>query len=284
LTAPNAAHWRRRKALGQHFLVDQQILGRIVAAAELSPADVVLEVGPGSGFLTRQLVCHAGLVVAVEKDPHLAAALPARLDFPPNLRVVEGDARDMDLAALLGAGTEYKVVANLPYYAANPIVRRFLEDEPRPKLLVVMVQQEVALGMTAQPGDMTLLSVATQFYALPQLICNVPPRAFRPPPKVTSGVVRLAVRPAPAVAVTDVASFFRVVRAGFSAPRKQLRNSLGQGLGLTGPAVDQLLEAAGVDGRRRAETLSLEEWGQVYRAGRAGEEGGNDANPGLRQA
>ena len=119
MTAPNAPRPRLRKALGQHFLVDYHILGRIVAAADLSPDDVVLEVGPGSGFLTRQLVRHAGSVIAIEKDPRLAEALPARLEFPPNLRVVEGDARETDIAALLGGETNYKVVANLPYYAAT---------------------------------------------------------------------------------------------------------------------------------------------------------------------
>ncbi|MFQ6026455.1 MAG: 16S rRNA (adenine(1518)-N(6)/adenine(1519)-N(6))-dimethyltransferase RsmA [Dehalococcoidia bacterium] len=279
MTAPNSSRLRPRKALGQHFLVDHHILGRIVAAAELSPEDVVLEVGPGSGFLTRQLVRHAGSVVVIEKDARLAAALPGQLGFPENLRVVEADAREVDIPDMLGGDISYKVVANLPYYAANPIVRRFLESEPKPQLLVVMVQQEVARSMTAAPGSMTLLSVATQFYAISKMVCNVPPRAFRPPPKVTSGVVRLEVRPAPAVPVGNTDAFFDVVRAGFSAPRKQLRNSLSQGLAVSGESVGQLLDSLAIDGRRRAETLTVEEWGQIYRAW---EREQDVASPGLR--
>jgi 16S rRNA (adenine1518-N6/adenine1519-N6)-dimethyltransferase len=156
------------------------------------------------------------------------------------------------------------VVANLPYYAANPIIRRFLESQPRPKLLVVMVQKEVARAMLAKPGEMSLLSVATQYYAEPVLVCNVPPRSFRPPPKVTSSVVRLVPRPRPAVDVSDERAFFNLVRAGFAAPRKQLRNSLGQGLGIPPAQVGQILADLALDGSRRAETLTLDEWALIF--------------------
>jgi len=266
LTSVTPARARPRKALGQHFLVDGVILNRIVAAAELTPQDVVLEVGPGRGALTRRLVQHAGKVIAVERDSGLAASLASRIDNPPNLTSVEGDARTIDIASLVGQVTPYKVVANLPYYAANPIVRRFLESEPKPQLMVVMLQREVAHSMVAQPGEMGLLSVAVQFYSLPSLVCNVPPRAFRPPPKVSSSVVRLELRPRPAVEVDDPQAFFTLVRAGFSAPRKQLRNSLSHGLGVPVGQMGQLLESLEIDGRRRPETLSLEEWAQLYRA------------------
>ena len=253
-----------RKALGQHFLTDSRVLSRIIAAADLVSEDRVLEIGPGRGALTRRLVERADRVVAVEMDRVLADELPSRLDYPPNLEVVHGDARTIDLAALTG-GAPYKVAANLPYYAANPIVRRLLETPPRPALLVVMVQQEVARSMLAKPGGMSILSVATQFYAQPSLVCNVPPRSFRPPPSVNSSVVRLDVRPKPAVAVADESAFFQVVRAGFSAKRKQLRNSLSHGLAVPPTAVGDLLENLELDGRRRAETLTLEEWGLIYR-------------------
>lgn len=257
-----------RKALGQHFLVDGRILNRLLTAAELTPADVVLEVGPGRGALTRQLLRRAGRVIAIELDAALAAALPARLGHPAHLEVVNADARTVDLAALLDGATPYKVIANLPYYAANPILRRFLEMDAayRPQLLTVMVQREVADSIAAAPGRMAMLSVAVQYYAVPRLICAVPPAAFRPPPKVASAVVRLDLRPQPAVAVADSAAFFALVRAGFAAPRKQLRNSLGQGLRQPGSAIDPLLAAAAIDGRRRAETLSLEEWAALYQA------------------
>jgi 16S rRNA (adenine1518-N6/adenine1519-N6)-dimethyltransferase len=264
VTAVISAKARARKALGQHFLVDNSILDRIAAAAELTPEDVVAEVGPGLGALTRRLVQQAGGVAAIEMDAELAASLPARLGNPPNLTVVEADARSVDIASLVGEETRYKVVANLPYYAANPIIRRFLESEPRPSLMVVMVQREVAQSMIASPGEMSILSVAVQYYAAPSLVCNVPPRAFRPPPKVTSSVVMLRLRERPAVEVADSAAFFMLVRAGFSAPRKQLRNSLAQGLGVSGDEAGRLLAWAEVDGKRRAETLSLEEWAEIY--------------------
>ncbi|MSQ07107.1 MAG: ribosomal RNA small subunit methyltransferase A [Dehalococcoidia bacterium] len=256
------------KSLGQHFLTDERILERIVTAAEIVPQDLVLEVGPGRGAVTRLLVAQAAQVVAVELDSELAAALPARLDHPTNLTVIVGDARIVDVAALVGPGRPlgYKVVANLPYYAANPIIRRFLESPPCPELMVVMVQQEVARSMTASPGDMSILSVAVQFYAQATLVCAVPPSAFLPPPKVTSAVVKLTPWVTPPVPLADPAAFFTVVRAGFAAPRKQLRNSLAQGLGVEVGRVSALLDSLGLDGRRRAETLSLEEWAGIYRA------------------
>ncbi len=251
---------RRRKSLGQHFLADARIANRIVAAAEPDGSDTVLEIGPGAGVLTRRLVDKAGRVVAVELDQRLGEELPERLEFPPNLEVVPGDGREVDPDALVGAGTPYKIVANLPYYAAAPIVRRFLETVRPPTLMVVMVQREVADAMNASPGEFTLLSVATQFYAEPSVVAQVPARCFRPPPKVSSTVLKLAVRAEPAAAVADRAAFFALVRAGFSAPRKQLRNSLMQGTGAPAETVSATLDRAGIDGQRRPATLGIGEW------------------------
>ena len=270
------AYVRPRKSLGQHFLGDSRIAARIVDAAELSPRDTVVEIGPGRGVLTRRLTQQAGRVVAVELDARLCEELPARLDFPDNLQCVLADAREVDLPALakipspsgggLGWGcspSDYKVIGNLPYYAANPIIRLTLESEPPPSLALFMVQKEVADSMTATPGSMGMLSVATQYYADARLVCSVPPAAFRPPPKVRSAVVRLDVRERPAVDTDDRDLFFDVVRAGFSAPRKQLHNSLGHGLGIGAAAAAAVLERAGIDGRRRPATLSLPEWAAV---------------------
>ncbi len=265
-----------RKSLGQHFLVDNRIGSRILAAARLTPADTVVEIGPGRGALTRGLLARVSRVVAVELDETLATNLAATLNHPANLSVVQADARTLDLSGAAPTDSPYKVVANLPYYAANPIVRHLLECENPPALLVVMVQREVAESMTARPGKMSLLAVATQFYARAELICSVAPAAFRPAPKVTSAVVRLERRPRPAVAVPDTGCFFDLVRAGFSAPRKQLRNSLSHGLGLAAARAADILLRAEVDGRRRAETLSLAEWGAVYR-----EWAGCPESPGL---
>ncbi len=256
----------QRKALGQHFLVDGGILNRIAGAAGLTGDDVVVEIGPGRGALTRRLVERAGRVIALELDPLLAEALPDRLGNPANLEVVTADARTVDIGALLEGVSGCKVVANLPYYAANPILRRFLEAPLQPSLLVVMLQREVARSVTAAPGEMGLLSVAVQCYAEAKMVCTAPPRAFRPPPKVSSAVVRLDVRPQPAVPPGEADGFFSVVRAGFAAPRKQLRNSLAQGLRAAAEAVDCTLDAAGISGQRRPGTLTVQEWVGVYRA------------------
>ena len=255
---------RARKSLGQHFLADTRIAGRILDAADLSPDDVIVEIGPGRGVLTKRMVNRVNRVVAVELDGELAEALPSRLDFPVNLTCVKADARDVDLTELIAPDTSYKVVANLPYYAANPIIRRLLESEPKPDILVVMVQQEVAKNMVAQPGDMGILSVATQFYARVKMVCSVSPKSFRPSPKVTSAVVRLDVLPAPAVDVASEEGFFTVVRAGFAAPRKQLRNSLSQGLGIEPIVGGRVLEEAGIDATRRPQTLDIPEWASIY--------------------
>ena len=179
---------------------------------------------------------------------------------PSNLEVAPGDGREIDIDELVGPATPYKVVANLPYYAATPIVRRFLETVRPPTLMVVMVQREVADVMNANPGEFTLLSVATQFYAEPSVVAQVPARCFRPPPKVSSTVLKLAVRAEPAVAVTDKEEFFALVRAGFSAPRKQLRNSLMQGTGAPAETVAASLDDARINPQRRPATLGIDEW------------------------
>ena len=264
-TGPFPTGIRPRKALGQHFLADSNILNRIVAASGLSGDDVALEVGPGRGALTRRLVERAGTVVAVELDPHLAAELPRRLSNPPNLQVVTADARTVNLVDLVG-DAPYKVVSNLPYYAANPILRHFLESDTPPDTCVLMLQKEVAQSITARPGRMGLLSVAVQCYADARTVCSVPPRAFRPPPRVSSAVVRLDVKPHPAIPRQEAEGFFAVVRAGFSAPRKQLRNSISQGLGVTGEEAGRLLAASEIDGTRRPGTLTVEEWVRVHQA------------------
>ena len=261
-------HGRARKSLGQHFLVDSRIAARIIEAAKLTADDTVVEIGPGRGVLTRRLVRQSGRVVAVELDERLYKELPSRVDNPENLRCVLADARGIDLPALAvgcsaGSTSGYKVIGNLPYYAANPIIRLTLESQPPPSLALFMVQREVAEGMTAVPGRMTMLSVATQFYAAARIVCSVPPSAFRPPPKVRSAVISLELRQSPAVQVRDRQTFFDVVRAGFSAPRKQLHNSLSHGLQIDAAVGSMVLEMAGIDGRRRPATLSIEEWASV---------------------
>ena len=255
-----------RKALGQHFLVGEGVVAKIMKTADIAPEETVVEVGPGLGVLTRKLVLQAKRVIAVEMDAGLASALEQGLGAAGNLQVVHADAREVDATALTD-GASYKLVANLPYYAASPILRHFLESSHPPTMAVVMVQREVARNMTAQPGDMSLMSVGVQLLGRPRIVGYVPPTAFYPRPKVTSAVVRIEVYPKPAVdiAIEETGAFFTVVRAGFSTPRKQLRNSLANGLVIPQEQARSLLEAAGIDPKARAETLELEQWGALYR-------------------
>ena len=258
-----------KKSLGQHFLSDGRVARRIVEAAEIGPDDVILEVGPGKGALTKLLVQRAGRVVAVEVDEGLAERLSESLGDFNALEVVAADARDVDIDSLVAPDRPYKVVANLPYYAASPIIRRFLEADHKPVLMVVMVQREVAREMVAEPGKMRLLSVATQLYGRPRIVTTVPPRAFRPAPQVTSAVVHIDVFGELAVGIDSERRFFELVRAGFSTPRKQIHNSLRNGLDSTSDAVAVVLGKAGIDRTRRAQTLTLEEWGALYRSWRS---------------
>ncbi len=262
---PSTPPPRAKKSLGQNFLVDRRVRSKIVEAADISPTDTILEVGPGRGFLTKALAERAGRLFAVELDDALIPRLRERFAECENVKIIEGDARTVDIDGLVGTATEYKVVANLPYYAATPIVRRFLEYHHKPTTLVVMVQKEVGLEMTASPGKMGILSVATQVYGRARIVTSVPPRAFRPSPNVTSAVVRIDTYAEPAVAFESAEGFFTLVRAGFSAPRKQIHNSLKNGLDVDPDEVMALLRNAGISPTRRAQTLSMDEWGDLYR-------------------
>ena len=261
---------KARKGLGQHFLVEEDVLDSILSAAELSPQDVVIEVGPGLGMLTSKLAERAAKVVAVELDLGLVGVLRKRLRLFRNVRIVQGDILRLapgrvledDLEAL-ASGQGYKVVANLPYYITSPVLRHFLEASWKPSLMVVMVQKEVGEAIAASCGKMTLLSVRTQFYSRPTIVAHVPRRSFYPAPKVDSIVLRLDVYSKLPIEISDTDGFFDIVASGFSSSRKQLRNSLAQGLGMTSDQVASLLEKAGIEPRRRAESLSLEEWRRV---------------------
>ncbi len=265
---------RPRKSLGQHFLTDRRVLQRILAAVSPSPAHTIIEVGAGSGALTQGLAASGARVIAVEIDGALHSRLRERLTSQANVIPVCADVLALSPEELLSqaqATSPYLVVGNLPYNIAAAVVRHFLEATVPPERMVVMVQAEVAQSMAAEPGQMSLLSVGVQFYARPRILFYVPPRAFRPPPKVRSAVLSLDVRRQPAVTVDDREAFFHLVRAGFAAPRKQLRNALALGLGVEAGSAADLLVAAGLDSRRRAQTLSLADWGSLYRAWRDGQ-------------
>jgi len=253
-----------KKSLGQNFLVDSRVAKKIISAADICSVDTVLEIGPGRGALTRHLAETCKRLVAIELDSELASELQARFSNNPGVEIIHGDARDVSLDQFINAGERYKLLANLPYYAANRIVRRFLTAERKPSILVFMVQREVARTMAAQPGDMGLLSVMIQLYGSVKVAFTVPPRAFRPAPKITSAVVRIDVYDQPALDLISDEDFFDLIIAGFSAPRKQIKNSLRNGLKVTSEIAGVMLEAAGIDPKRRPETLSVAEWGDVY--------------------
>jgi len=255
---------KAKKGLGQHFLIDEKALETIIIAAELSPEDIVIEVGPGLGVLTIELARRAGKVIAVELDTKLASLLKRRLASLPNVNIVNADILKVSPTQLLGGENNYKVVANLPYYVTSPILRYFVEASPKPSLMIVMVQKEVGTAIAASPGKMSLLAISLQVYSKPKIISYVSSQSFYPPPKVDSAIVRFDLFPEPAVKIADIDGFFKVVRCGFSSPRKQLRNSLAHGLEVKPAEVGLLLEKARIEPQRRAETLSLEEWARLY--------------------
>lgn len=260
-----------KKGLGQNFLADAHHLQKIVDAAGLTPADTVLEIGPGPGTLTRLLAETAGQVIAVELDAAMVHLLRTETSYLPNLTVVQADILQTRVQELLpDAARPYKVVANLPYYITSAAIRHLLESDPRPQRVVVTIQKEVAQRIVAQPGQMSLLAVSVQFYGAPVLVHQIPAGAFFPPPKVDSAVVRIDVFPQPAVSTATPEAFFRVVKAGFSQKRKQLKNTLAAGLQLPGTEVTSALHAAGIEPSRRAQTLSLAEWGRLADAFNAG--------------
>ncbi len=259
---------RAATSLGQRFLVDRAVLSAIVDAAELSPDDDVLEVGPGPGVLTAALATRVRSVTAVEVDPRMVALLEETLADHKNVNVVRADALKVDLLGLAGRPIT-RIVANLPYQITTPLLERFLSDERRPPLVVVLVQHEVARRMAATPRaarERGYLSVFTQSFAEPRIVRRVPARAFRPPPRVDSAVVALRTRPRPAFAPLAQEPFLRLVSDAFRHRRKQLRSALGHEAGLDHERATAFLASVGIAPERRPETLSLEEWVALARA------------------
>ncbi len=251
--------------LGQHFLEDRSVIDAIIEAADLNSDDTVVEVGPGRGALTGDLVERAGRVLLLEFDEDLADRLAFKYESNPNVRVLNVDARDFgsDLDPWL-VENDYKVVANLPYYAANPITRNFLESTRKPELMVIMVQREVANDMSAKPGDMSLLSLAVQIYSTADHVVNAPPECFNPPPKVHSSVIKLVPTEETRITFESADDFFKLARSGFKSPRKQLHNSLSDGLFIPLEDARALVEQTGFETSRRPSTLSLADWQVLY--------------------
>jgi 16S rRNA (adenine1518-N6/adenine1519-N6)-dimethyltransferase len=249
-----------KKSLGQNFLHDPNALARIVEIAELPLESTILEIGAGTGALTRILATHVRELVIVETDERLRPVLNFVLSDLDNITYYWQDFLDIDLNQIF-ADKPYFVVANLPYYITSKILRTLLEATNRPQRIVVTVQREVADRILAPAGDLSLLAVSVQFYADVKLHMRLNPAVFYPRPDVESAVIRLDVHPQPKITDVDTEIFFRVVRAGFSQKRKQLKNALANGLSVTDGFVQSWLAQAQIDAKRRAETLTLEEWG-----------------------
>jgi 16S rRNA (adenine1518-N6/adenine1519-N6)-dimethyltransferase len=256
---------RAAKSIGQHFLVDRGALAAIVDAAEIGARDDVLEIGPGPGVLTAALADRARSVTAVEIDERMVAVLRDTLGERANVKIVRADALDVDLFAV-GDRPPTRIVANLPYQITTPLLERFLADPRRPPLLVVLVQEEVAKRMVATsdnpkaPRERGFLSVFVQSFADARIARRVPPRSFRPPPKVSSAIVVLRTRATPAFAPLEQQAFLRFVSDVFRHRRKQLRAALGHEAGVDRDRADGALQQAGIEARSRPEELSVAQW------------------------
>jgi 16S rRNA (adenine1518-N6/adenine1519-N6)-dimethyltransferase len=255
---------RPNKAFGQNFLIDRSVLKKILDAAAIEPSDEILEVGAGTGVLTRELAQHAGRVVAVEIERDMLKLLEETTGSYNNVELVARNLLQLDPVAVF-AQRPYKLVANLPYYITAPTFRHFLESGNPPYLFVVMVQLEVAQRIVAAPGDLSLLAVSIQFYGQPRIVARVPANAFYPAPKVDSAILQVDIRPQMLLTQQERDSFFRVVQAGFSERRKQLHNSLTHGLHYKNGLIRSWLVDADIDASRRAETVSVEEWLRLWK-------------------
>ena len=273
IASPEVVHYickrfdiKMSKKLGQNFLIKRGIVDEIVHAAELTVGEPVLEVGPGIGTLTQGLAQSGADVTAIELDRRLLEVLDTTLASYDNVRIIHGDVLKLDVPTIMNQ-KPFKVVANLPYYITTPIIMSLLESKLPIERLVVMVQKEVALRMVAKPGtkDYGALSVAVQYYTEPDIVLDVPPKSFLPAPAVTSSVIRCVLRDKPPVDVIDEKLFFRVVKAGFAQRRKTFANTM-RTTGLSKEQIDDILVKANIDGQRRGETFSLQEFADVANA------------------
>lgn len=248
-----------KKYLGQHFLLNEKIADRIIAAADLKDENMVLEIGPGTGILTERLAQRAKEVWAIEKDYDLVTKLRNRYKNYKNLKLIHQDALWFDLSLL----ENYKVVANLPYSITSPLIRKFIEGDNKPETMVLMVQKEVAERICAKPGDSArgLLTIIVEFYADAKILFEVSRKEFYPQPKVDSAIIKLKIKNQ--ISKINQKEFFRVVKAGFSSKRRQIHNSLAATLRLPKDQVLELLKKAGIEPMHRAEDLSLQDWDRL---------------------
>ena len=250
------------KWLGQNFLIDEKVLRKIIEAAELSENDIVLEVGPGIGNLTAELAKRVKKVIAIEKDQKMIEILEKLLESSDvrNVQIIKGDILKLEPKTYNLKPKTYRVVANIPYYLTSPLIRKFVETvEVKPQLLVLMVQKEVAQRIVARPPAMSILAVSVQFYAKPEIISLVSKKSFWPSPKVDSAIIKISAFNQRRKSAFNQ-RFFKIVRAGFSQPRKQLINNFSKGLEFDKKKVEVWLLKNKIQPNQRAETLNLEDW------------------------
>jgi 16S rRNA (adenine1518-N6/adenine1519-N6)-dimethyltransferase len=250
------------KRLGQNFLQDDRAIQEIIRAAYILPSDEILEIGPGLGNLTRYLALTAHRVTAVELDKSLFPGLESVVSPYKNVHLVLGDILKLNPLELVDQ-PNFLVVANIPYYITSAVLRHLLESGAHPSRLVLTIQEEVAIRICASPGKMSLLALSVQVYGTPEIVAYIPAEAFFPVPKVDSAVLRVEILPEPLISAALLDKFFTLIKAGFSQKRKTLRNSLSGGLGIAPIKAEKILAAAGINPMRRAETLSIQEWGSL---------------------
>jgi len=262
-----------KKSLGQNFLRDEQILEKIISAANLTATDFVLEVGPGEGVLTEQLAKHAGQVLAIEIDQDLIPALENKFKNTKNVEIIRGDILNIDLGEIVetprrGVSTDgYKLIANIPYYITSPIIRLFLESAIQPQEMILLVQKEVAERIAEKPGKMSILAVSVQYYATSEILFNVPRESFFPVPEVHSAVIKII--PKNKFSRDIDYAFFKIVKAGFSAKRKTLINNLSNTFHLEKTVVEEKIKTIGLKPTVRAQELSVEDWQKLELSFRA---------------
>ena len=254
--------FKPKKQLGQNFLINDEIVAEIVKAGEISPDDTIIEVGPGTGILTEELVKTGAAVLAIEKDFDLITKLKRNIGEPKNLKIVHQDALWFDLSNV----AKYKVVANIPYNITSPLIRKFLEGDSKPELMVLTIQKEVAERITAKPGssERGLLTIIVEFYADAEIIMEVSRKNFYPVPKVDSAVIKLTVNRKPSTKNVEPKMFFKIVKAGFASKRRQIHNSLAATFHWTQEETKGILMEAKINSTDRAEDLTLQNWLKLY--------------------
>jgi len=253
---------RPSKRLGQNFLIREDVADKVLKAGEISSSDTILEIGPGLGSLTFKLAASAKKVIAIEKDKRMADILKKSINNP-NAEIIRGDILKFDINDLGLRG--YKIISNLPYCISSPVIRKFLEEKKKPELMVLMLQKEVAQRIKAKPPFMNILAVSVQIYAQVEIKEYVSKKSFWPEPKVDSAIVKIIIKDNYLKEIKDIDMFFKIVKAGFSHPRKQILNNFSKVLKLEKKDTEEWLKKNNIDSKRRAQTLKIEEWLALYK-------------------